>query len=132
MLKRTNMNKQRHIKTFAEKYGERSVKIECYDIMKKMLSRNRHDIEKVFSNLPYLGYLYIPVEDRYRRWWHETEQEDFIRAKVVEVTQWGHVSYVYIDDHHWHLATHKTTSNASFDYRVKGNVLIHKDEIEND
>ena len=122
--------KKRHIKTFEEKYGLRSVYDECVDMMIKMQKKGIDDPEKVFAKLPYLGYLYIPINGKNHRWWYYTERTDRIRAKVLEVDRWGHVKLAHIDDHHDRVVTIETPSNEFDTHRVKGNVLIHIDEID--
>ena len=130
--------KQRHIKTFEEKYGVRSVYSECMDV----IHANRKNVnpEEVFEKLPYLGYLYVPVARRYRDWWYDTNKfignEEFkdshIKSKVVEVSHRGHIKIAQIDDHHSNLMVLDNPRLESISYRVKGNVLIHLDDIKGD
>jgi len=122
--------KKRHIKTFAEKYGIRSVYSECWEIMSECRRiKTPYTDEELFAKIPYLGYLYVPVSQKNGRFWYDTNL-DRIRAKVIEVDHYGHVKLAHIDDHNGGIAFPETTTLESDTHRVKGNVLIHIDEIE--
>ena len=109
--------KERHIKTFPEKYGTNDVREEADEFIRT--NRNKMSGDEIFNKLPYLGYFRIDTENRdLSWWWHETE-EDWIVAKVLYVDE-DFVYYSYFDTHHYTLSY---AVEKYFGFVLRGNVL---------
>lgn len=100
------MAKERHTKTFQEKYGIRSVLV---DLEEAMREHGNDRGQEVFDSLPQMGIFYID-EVKYRDLIYEKEDSDVIKeidgetvyltkAKVIAVTE-TFVTYIHYDDHH--------------------------------
>lgn len=111
--------KQRHIKTFQEKFGIRSVLSEYNATFKEHRKLEYKDDVSLFSKLPYLGYLYVDAVYDTREFWYDTNL-DRIRTKVIEVNE-HNVILSMIDDHNGGIALITAKTNHA---RIKGNVLI--------
>ena len=115
------MTRQRHIKTFVQKYGIGDKVDECHKVFKAM--KDEPNPDRVFNHLPYLGYIYIDVKNpEFRDWWGYTEDTDLIRAKIIKVDRWDYITIAHIDNHHQVVRLHEIRRADTF--RVKGNVLI--------
>ena len=109
------MKKQRHIKTFLEKYGNGDMYQEAIDAS---FDNRKLDNEEQFNKLPYLGYLRIEVDGLYSSWWHESN-EDWTVAKILRVNE-DTVDYVVWDSHHY---TYWWATKKFEGFHVEGNVL---------
>lgn len=108
--------KPRHIKTFPEKYGLDSVEKEAKEFLDKLKWSDRD--EEAFEYIPYLGFLYIPLD--INNWWYDCEYVDIIRAKVLAVDD-THVLFTHYDCHHRDIVILKREYK---NFKIKGNVLL--------
>jgi hypothetical protein len=113
------MAKDRHIKTFEEKYGLRSIVDEYWATFKEHRKLEYVNDKKLFSMLPYLGYLYVDVNYDLTDFWYDSDL-DRIRAKVIKVSH-DEVLLSMIDDHNGGIATILAPIKH---HKIKGNVLI--------
>lgn len=119
------MNKQRHIKSLAEKYGIGDTRTECHKIILDMES-NGDNAKKIFNKLPYLGYVYIDVEKpEFKRYFYEWEHvKGFIRCKVISLDQWEYMTVAYINEHLDRVQYSNFICRRMDNCGVRGNVLI--------
>lgn len=108
--------KKRHIKTFLEKYSNDDVHqaaIEYRDANRKKLSPT-----EMFEGLPYIGVMYIHVNSDYAGWWYDSN-DDFIKAKIMNVTE-DRVYHAHYDSHHHDMVI---LSQPHAGFVLEGNVL---------
>ena len=112
--------KERHIKTFAEKYGNNDVYQEAVDIY--TANFKKLDDEELFAILPRAGYLRIEITYGFGDWWYDANDEEWSNAKVLRVNEdEGTVEYAIIDSHNGGIGFMKRHYKG---FAVKGNVLI--------
>jgi hypothetical protein len=117
--------KERHVKTFPEKYGYGDVREEAEEFLSTNWKRMDGDV-LLFDKLPYLGYFRIDTQNRDLFWWWNETESDWINAKVVYVDD-DVVHYYYFDTHHFRLAY---GVEEHFGFVVRGNVLEKANEHE--
>jgi hypothetical protein len=123
------MTKQRHIKTFEEKYGNMASKLkeanDYYDAHYKDVDM---DFEDIFNGMPYIGICYTPVTSEFNDWWHDCddatiEHLNLNKIKILQLDDYGYCHYVTYDSHHRRCVFRYTRHN---DYLLEGNVIIKK------
>lgn len=113
------MRKSRHVKTIQDKYGIASVLDEVVPFFESIKPDDDH--LEAFEKCPYIGYLYVPAESDFNRFYYYTEDFDMIRSKVVQVDE-DCVWLVHYDDHHRDLCYLRNVPTDG--YLVQGNELI--------
>ena len=117
--------KTRHVKTLQEKYGINSVMKQVLPVLTSKY-RDKED----FDNLPYLGILYVNVDDlnahRNLIYYFEepdivTEHKSLIKVKVVKV-DYHDFTIIYFDDRHRDICV---KGDKCSNYIIKGNEIHH-------
>jgi hypothetical protein len=117
--------KTRHEKTFQEKYGLNSVMKQVLPVL-----RSKYRYKEDFDDLPYLGILYVNVDDLEARekliyYFEEpdivTEHKSLIKVKVVKV-DYDSFTIVHFDNHHMDICV---KGDKSANYIIKGNEVHH-------
>lgn len=115
--------KKRHVKTFVEKFGISTVKLELEDFIKRMRARKLTDLE-IYQDAPNIGIVYCPfsINDL----WYDKEEPDaifgtekMVRLKVIEVTE-EKITVCHYDDHGHSLSV---LSRSHQPYLVEGNIV---------
>lgn len=115
------MNKNRHIKTFQEKYKNMGNVIdESYEFFKLHRQRKfRLDDLEIFENIPYIGIFYVKPNTVFQEFWQDTE-DDLIKTKIVCVDD-EYVYYWQYDSHHKDIYYSKSKTKG---YAIEGNILV--------
>lgn len=116
-------DKKRHIKSVLDKFGQASVLEDCQIVLKA--SKNQNE-EGLFNKLPYLGILYVGIEDRkaMQSLLHSFEEcsikeYNLLKIKVIEVKE-DTFTVTHYDDHHHEVCLRKALTK---DYIVDGNII---------
>ena len=117
------MKKERHIKTFPEKFGSGDVRKEIEEFIS--VNYKKMDGDDLFEKLPYLGYFRIDTDNRGLWWWWGETEDDWINAKVGYVDD-KVVHYYYFDSHHFRLSY---SIEDHFGFALQGNILIKLGDV---
>lgn len=108
--------KERHKKSFLEKYGNVN---QSYPVKQFLdnVKRTTPDIE-LFEKIPYIGYLRIEIKSEFADWWYDSD-DDWVQAKVINIDE-NMVEIIHYDSHHHQMVRRIVDSTGFY---VEGNVL---------